>query len=146
MKQETSSIGIFISASDISMRMYLRKVELNNVGGTSKSWIIYLPGLGFTGIVKNLKWVLFEFSSASNHWSSLPKRIIINILTRWNIYYSRTLADEGLYYSTINPKSCNLGTGQTPHVGWPSGLWPSAKQNPTVCSLAYLMPGSYRLS
>ena len=24
----------------------------------------------------------------------------------------------------------------TPNVGWPLGLWPSAKPNPTVCSLA----------
>ena len=29
-----------------------------------------------------------------------------------------------------------LAFGQTPHVGWPSGLRPSAKPNPTVCSLA----------
>ena len=29
-----------------------------------------------------------------------------------------------------------LAFGQTPNVGWPSGLCPSAKPNPTVSSLA----------
>ena len=29
-----------------------------------------------------------------------------------------------------------LAFGQTPHVGWPSGLRPLANPNPTVCSLA----------
>ena len=35
---------------------------------------------------------------------------------------------------TWEPQS-KLAIGQTPHVGWPSGLRPSAKPNHTVCSL-----------
>ena len=41
------------------------------------------------------------------------------------------LSTEALYYSTIYHNSCDLGTAQTPLVGWPL-----AKLNPTVCSLA----------
>ena len=54
-------------------------------------------------------------------------------------FYSGTLADEALYYSTIYPNSrdlgtaraCKLGLWPTPHVGWGS-----AKPNPTVCCIA----------
>ena len=55
-------------------------------------------------------------------------------------FYSRTLADEALYYSTIYPNSRHRRVGwpsATPHVGWLSGLRPSAKPNHVVCSLAY---------
>ena len=60
----------------------------------------------------------------------------------WNIYYSRILADEGLYYSTIYHNSHDLGIAEQAALRQNSAgrlaVGPPAlsHQNPTVCSFA----------
>ena len=55
---------------------------------------------------------LSQISVVDRNFEQSHKYYIYYFFFRWNIYYSRTLADEALYYCTIYPNPHDLGTAE----------------------------------